>query len=243
MANKWLRIDPHVHSKGISRCSLVTCEQIIDEKIRLGYDGAILTNHCQQWYYSEDAHSEFMEKIISEYQCGKRYAEKKGFCWYLGIEVSLNKPHYADWLLYGVTEEFLRCSACLYSLSQEELFEYCNKWGVVMIQAHPYRQTPCNPQYMHGVEINCSSGDLDKLGLVEEFAKKHNLLVTCGTDYHFTENAFRGGIYIPEHCKTAADIAKWIRENKRIKVFFGEKDMVYEGELLRNRQLEEKFKD
>ncbi len=29
----------------------MTCEQIIDEKIRLGYDGAILTNHCQPWYY------------------------------------------------------------------------------------------------------------------------------------------------------------------------------------------------
>ena len=236
MANKWLKIDPHVHSNGISICSHVSCEQIIDEKIGLGYDGAILTNHCQSWYYPENAYLEFMEKIISEFHRGKQYADQKGFRLYLGIEVTLYQPHYADWLLYGVTEEFLRETPCLCSLSQEELFECCNKWGVILIQAHPYRQVPCNPQYMHGVEINCSNGDLDKIELVEEFAKKYNLLVTCGTDYHVLENTFRGGIYIPENCKTAEDIAKWIRKNRRIKIFFGEKDRVYEGEILRDRQ-------
>lgn len=232
MAEKWLKIDPHVHSKGISLCSCVTYEQIIDEKIKLGYDGAILTNHCQPWYYSENEHLNFIEKFITEFQQGKKYADQKGFRFYLGIEVSLHNPHYADWLLYGITEEFLRNSKCLYSLSQKELFEYCNKWGVLMIQAHPYRQSPCDVKYMHGVEINCSDDDLDKVELVEEFARKNNLFVTCGTDYHFVEKTFHGGIYIPETCKTSEDIVKWIRKNGEIKVFFNTKEMVYKSNVL-----------
>ena len=231
MTEKWMKIDPHVHSKGISGCSSVTCEQIIDEKIKLGYEGVILTNHCQSWYYTEDKHAEFMEKVIAEFQRGKIYADKKGFRFYLGIEVTLNVPHYADWLLYGVTEDFLRNSPCLYLLSQKELFKYCEKWGVVMIQAHPYRQSPCDPKYMHGVEINCSIEDLDKESLVVAFAKEHNLLVVCGTDYHDTNKTFRGGIYIPMTCETSADIARWIHKEGCIKIFLEEKEMIYTSNI------------
>ena len=234
MQKKCLKIDVHVHSKGISGCSHVTCEDIIEEKIKLGYDGVVLTNHCQSWYYPQEKHTEFMEKMIAEYLHGKSYADKKGFRFYLGIEVSLNEPHYADWLLYGVTEEFLRQSPCLYALSQKELFDYCNQWGVVMVQAHPYRQSPCDPKYMHGVEINCSNDDLNKKTLVENFAKEHDLLVFCGTDYHFVERVFHGGVYVPEECETAADLAKWLRTEGEVKVFFGEQEETYKSNVFRS---------
>ena len=231
MSTKWIRIDPHVHSSGVSACSHVTCAEIIDEKMRLGYDGAVLTNHCQCWYYPIQEHPSFMEKMIAEYRQGKAYADEKGFRLYLGIEVSLQEPHYADWLLYGVTEEFLRSSPCLYALTQKELFEYCEKWGVVMVQAHPYRQAPCNPEYMHGVEINCTGGDLDKIPLVEEFAREHDLLITCGTDYHDTSRVYRGGIYIPSSCQTATDIARYFRREGKVIVFRGEAEKTYKSSI------------
>ena len=230
---KWLKIDPHVHSKGVSLCSRLTCEEIIDSKQARGYDGAVLTNHCQPWYYPVEEHTQFMEKCIQEYLRGKEYAEKKGFRWYLGIEVSLSDPHYADWLLYGVTEEFLRTSPCLYTLTQKELFELCEQWGIVLIQAHPYRQTPCNPLYMHGVERNCAPSDLDKVSLVEGFAKEHGLLVTCGTDYHFTDNTYFGGILIPDTCNSAPDIAKHIRETGEITVFAQEERTAYQTKIFK----------
>lgn len=235
MSKKWIKIDPHVHSKGVSSCSHVSCEEIIDEKIKLGYDGAILTNHCQKWYYPPEEHTKFMEKVITEYHQGKAYADKKGFRFYLGIEVSVHQPHYSDWLLFGVTEEFLRQSPCLYTLTQQELFEYCEQYGVVLFQAHPYRQTPCDPSYMHGVEINCSDCDLDKVELVEAFAKEHDLLVTCGTDYHAVDRTFKGGMYIPDECQTSADIAKWIRAESRIRIFFDGKETEYESSVFRKR--------
>lgn len=235
MSKKWLKIDPHVHSKGISGCSRVSCEEIVDEKMKLGYDGVVLTNHCQSWYYKTEEHTSFMKKMIAEFRRGKAYADQMGFRFYLGIEVSLNEPHYADWLLYGVTEEFLLRSPCLYALTQKQLFEYCKEWGVVMIQAHPYRQSPCEPKYMHGVEINCSDEDLNKVSLVEKIAKENDLLVLCGTDYHFTERTFRGGIYVPESCQTAVDFAQWLREEGRVKVFFEERETVYESSSLRDK--------
>ena len=231
MEEKFLKIDPHVHSKGVSRCSHLTCEEIIDAKIELGYDGVILTNHCQEWYYPEEEHKNYVERVIEDFARGKAYADGKNFRFYLGLEVTLLLPHYADWLLYGVTEKFLRASPCLYKLSQEELFELCEKWGIVLVQAHPFRQSPCDPKYMHGVEINCTDCDLDKIPLVEAFAKEHDLLVTCGTDYHALNRVYRGGIFLPESCQTSADVAKYLREAGQTVVFRGEKERVYKSNV------------
>lgn len=217
---KFIKIDPHVHSNAISRCSHVSCEEIIDEKIKLGYDGVILTNHCQEWYYPKEEHEKYVEQVIADFLRGKAYADKKGFRFYLGLEVTLMLPNYSDWLLYGVTEEFLRKTPCLYLLSQEELFALCEESGVLLVQAHPYRQAPCDPNLMHGVEINCNDGDLEKIPLVEKFAAEHGLLVTCGTDYHSWSRTYRGGIYIPKKCETAVDIAEYIRKTGEVRVFY-----------------------
>ncbi len=216
-----LKIDPHVHSKGISLCSRVTVEEIIDEKKRLGYDGMVLTNHCQPWYYPPEEHKNYVERVIEEFERAKAYGEERDFRVYLGLEVTLREPHYADWLLYGVTEEFLRRSPCLYRLTQKELFERCEEVGALLIQAHPFRegQSPCAPVYMHGVEINASKGDLGKAALVEDFARAHDLLVTCGTDYHGREQTYFGGIYLPKTCLTAADVAAHVRQSGEVKTF------------------------
>ena len=233
MLEKFIKIDPHVHSSGISHCSKLTCEQIIDEKMKLGYDGAILTNHCQQWYYPAQEHKDYIERVIADFARGKAYADTKGFRFYLGLEVTLSDPHYADWLLYGATEDFLRASPCLYALTQKELFDLCEEYGLLLVQAHPYRQSPCDPEFMHGVEINCSDGDLDKIPQVEAFASEHGLLVTCGTDYHFRERTYFGGIYVPESCLTAADIAAYIRKTEQVRVFNKGKDKIYSSKRLK----------
>ncbi len=227
---KMIKIDGHVHSKGISGCSRVSCEEIVEEKIKLGYRGAILVNHCQSWYYPPEEHENYIERLIEEFRRGKAYADSRNFKWFLGIEVTLTDPHYSDWLLYGVTEEFLRNTPCLYQLSQKALFELCEENGILLVQAHPFRNGVGLPEYMHGVEINCTDGDLDKIPMVEEYAKEHGLLITCGTDYHFVERTYRGGMYIPEKCENAVDVAAYIHKNKGVKIFLenGEREYFVE---------------
>ncbi len=211
-----LKIDPHTHSKGISQCSVADYREIIDGRKRAGYDGIFLTNHCQPWYYPPAEHKQFIERVIEEFLRAKAYGEGQDFRVYLGIEITTVDPTYADWLLYGVTEEFLRATPCLYECPQERLFAFCEEAGVLMIQAHPYRGggLPRNPKYMHGVEINCTAIDVPKAELVVAFAKENGLLVTCGTDYHGEEREVLGGIYVPKHCQTAQEVAKYLRENK-----------------------------
>ncbi len=223
---KMLKIDTHVHSKGISRCSLVDCKTIVDAKKKLGYDGAILTNHCQPWYYPPEEHKNYIERVIEEYRKGKKYADEQGFRLYLGLEVTLFETQYTDWLLFGATEEFLRKTPCLYQCTQKELFELCDGNGVLLVQAHPCRREDKlgNPNYMHGVELNGTPCDLPTFPHIREFAKANGLLLSCGTDYHNVDRTYMGGIYLPEKCEKVEDIVKYICENKGITLFTEEGD-------------------
>lgn len=228
-----LKIDMHVHSKGISLCSLASCEEIIEHKLQLGYDGAVLTNHCQAHYYPAELHAEYIERVIEEFERGLGYARKRNFRFYLGLEVTLSKPFYSDWLLYGVTEEILRRSPCFYQLTQKELFTFCEENGVVLVQAHPYRGNrsycsdmhPGDPAYLHGLEINCTPGDLETAERIVEFCEREGKIVTCGTDYHHLDRTYFGGTYLPSAIETARDIGEYLKKTNKTQVFLGEKTL------------------
>ena len=226
----WLKIDPHTHTKGVSYCSRWGIEEHIDWKIRMGYDGAVLTNHCQRGYYPPAEHQNYVDRVLEEYEKGRRYAEDKGFRLWLGLEVSIWKPHYADILLYGVTEEFLRTVQSPYALSQKQLFAYCKEYGVFMAQAHPYRELPPNfeggftaqdlldENFLHGAELNCSGRDVPRHdALIKEFSDK-GLVVTCGTDDH-GGGEFFGGMLVPDTVTSGVEFAEYLFSTKSTKIF------------------------
>ena len=222
MAEKYLKCDPHVHTGGISTCCPELYPSIIDKKVAQGYQMAVLTNHSQSWYCAVDKHKEFMERHLEEFHHAHAYAKDKGLTLLLGLEVTVKKPSWTDWLLYGVNERFMLNAPCLYNLTQEELFEYCKINGVIMVQAHPFRYHTqiADPKYAHGIEINCSSGDLKHKDEILRQAQENQLLVTCGTDFHGL-NPFIGGLYVPEWVKTGRDFGDYLSKTEKTSIFFG----------------------
>ncbi len=226
MTKKTFKIDMHLHSYPISVCSQVMYKQLIDYKQAQGYDGGVLTNHCDPSYYPPSRHDKFMQSFVAEYKKAKAYADDKGFLLMLGLEVTLFEPWYAHWLVYGVTEEQLLSSPCYFALTQKELFEYCEKNNLLLVQAHPYRYggKPISPNLVHGLEINCSSRDLPFTEKIVEVAKERGQFVTCGTDYHGT-NSFFGGTYLPKNVQTSVDLARYLRETPQTHLFLEEKEL------------------
>ena len=208
-------IDPHVHSKEISKCSVISVEDLIDAKKAAGYDGAVLTNHWQAWYYAPENMREFLKEYVAAYERGKKYAEEKGFLLMFGVEVTITDPSYSDWLLYGITEEQLLSAPDLSRFNQVQLYEYCRENGIFLVQAHPFRTpiVPLDPKYMDAVEINChpNHGDLPRREKVVAFAKEHSLALTCGVDYHSREMDILAGMIVPDDIKTAGDFARHLR--------------------------------
>lgn len=217
-------IDPHVHSKGISLCSRASVEEIIDFKKSRGYAAAILVNHCQPWYYEKSEHKQNMLKFVEEYNRGKTYADKNNFKLFLGIEVTVDKPFYADFLLYGVTEEFLINSPCLYALTQEELYKLCRKNDVLIIQAHPFRAPiiPASPNVVDGYEINTQQNDLAYKDDVLNLAADTHKLVTAGTDYHGrAQDEFMGGMIVPDDINSAVDFKNYLKSTDKTELYLG----------------------
>lgn len=225
-----MKIDPHVHSSGASLCSKITFDQIIENKKALGYGGAVLTNHCQSWYFEPNKKDEWCENFINEWLNAEKYARERGFKLFFGVEVTVSEPLSSDWLLYGATPEFLIKSPCLYQLSQKQLFDLCNENGIFLVQAHPFRfsPVPAAAEHMHGVEINCTPRDYEQKQKVIDFAREHNLLITCGTDYHFAENKALGGVVVPDDINNACEFANYLKNTKSTTLLLDGKEFTFE---------------
>lgn len=232
MNEKCVKCDPHVHTGGISTCCPVDYSTIISNKVAQGYQMAVLTNHSQSWYCAPEKHREFMERHLEEFTQAHAYAKERGLTLLLGLEVTVREPAWTDWLLYGVTERFMLNAPCLYRLTQKELFQLCQSNGIIMVQAHPFRYHPqiANPAYTHGIEINCSSGDLQYKDEILRLAKQHSLMVTCGTDYH-GQNPFIGGLYVPERIQTGRELGDYLATTQKTSIFFGEENIEVETPL------------
>ncbi len=213
-------IDTHTHSKGASYCSQISVRDLIDFKISLGYDGMILTNHIQRWYYKDRPFESAAENLLEEFADGKKYADERGFRLFLGVEVSIDSPRYSDILIHGNVAKLFRDRPETCALTQKELFEYCNDECMLMIQAHPIRQGMdfLDPAFLHGVEINCQPNDLAKRKEVEKFAADNDLLLFCGTDTHNVDMTTRGGLIVPDDLYDSQDFVRYVRETKRLHI-------------------------
>jgi hypothetical protein len=91
---------------------------------------------------------------------------------------------------------------------------------VVLVQAHHFRNSGWGEnEFMHGAEINCSKGDVHLADDVLARAKERGLLVTCGTDFHFTENTYQGGMLVPAEIKTSVDFANYLKTSECTEIF------------------------
>ena len=224
-----MKVDAHIHSKGISKCSGVEYRDVIDEKKKLGYNAIILTNHYQPWYFEEHNRIQWIDEFLAEYKRAYNYGRSVGIKVFLGVEVTITDPHYSDFLIYGCTEDFFYLSSSLCAMSQKQLFEYCNAHNCIMVQAHPFRNghSPANPKYMHGVEMNFRPMDFEKRKLVEDYAKQHNLFITCGTDYHQTYQTEFGGMVLPDTISSSEEMVKHILKSGETTLFFFDETVTY----------------
>ena len=88
--------DMHVHTKGISKCSLLSPEQLCDALKNEGTGGFVLTNHYGKRHCDMDFPL-WLEKYRDEFYRVKEIAAKRGLRALFGIEVTLGSQ---DFLLF-----------------------------------------------------------------------------------------------------------------------------------------------
>ena len=134
-------IDIHVHTSEVSGCGQVKAEDAVKMYHSAGYQGLMITDHFHKQYF-DGLKLESWEKKIDRYLEGYHKAQKEGQR--LGMEILLgmefrNCETDNDFLIIGVTEDFLYTHPDLYELPLTKAIDLFHQNGMLVIQAHPVR--------------------------------------------------------------------------------------------------------
>lgn len=222
-----MKIDTHTHTSGVSFCSEVSPEEYVRVYKEAGYGAVILTNHYSRVYMFRygDTWEKQIKIYLDEYRKAKEAGEREGIPVWLGAEVAISTPKspYIEFLFYGIDEEFLLANPRLYDKSQKELYKISHDAGVLMFQSHPFRDEqghfPQDPEYLDGTEINCHPYFLRHEDKLREFADKNNLMLICGSDFHYSYQAGIAATIVPDTLTSSEDFAEYLRKNPRPEIY------------------------
>lgn len=216
----------HAHVREVSTCAVAYAEDLIKCYTDKGYTGIVLTDHMNASTFKvpgiENASwDEKIDHFLAGFNAVKKAAEGK-FIVLQGMEINFyNHPN--DYLVYGVTEEFLRSNGDLMAMKPKEFSKIAHENGLLMIQAHPFRRGMKVEDWkiLDGYEIfNGNPRHHSSNEMAAQWAKFHGkTLVTSGSDFHEKEDMGIGGIYFKSPIETNDDLLRELRAgNYRLKI-------------------------
>ena len=199
----------HLHTKDTSNCANVKASVAVEEYIKAGYDGIVVTDHLSPSTYMKYGREllpwkKKVDFFLRGYKSAKKAANGR-IPVLLGMELRYRTSEGDnDYLVYGITEDFLYNTPELLNLNSKKFYELTQKNGFLVFQAHPFRVglKVTNPKFLDGIEIfNGNPRHNSSNDIAEMWAKKYDLMVTSGSDYHEIEDLGTGGIYFNKDIK------------------------------------------
>lgn len=193
------KIEMHAHTSQVSPCGQLSAEELIQIYSQADYSGIVIADHLKLGYTVSDQDDTEMQlqKFLAGYYAAAEAGEKAGMKVYLGAEISFVQTPDLEFLLYGVTPDFLRKSLAYLPGKLEDFYPFAHKNDVLVFCAHPFRYTdyPPNPAFIDGAETyNLHPGHNSRNDLGLRYALENNLMQVSGSDTHHQTHALRGGI-------------------------------------------------
>lgn len=217
--------DLHCHINGVSRCADLPLEEMIETYIKKGYSTMVVTDHFSPATFEikrELSWSEKCEFYLSGYRRAKEIADGR-INILLGMEYR-NIYTSNDYLVYGVTEGFIKENNTsddnnFISMHLKEFTELCHANGMLIYQAHPFRDgmTVIKPGRLDGIEVaNCHVGHDSRNDIAMLWAEKYGYMVCGGSDCHHRGGEGLGGIITETEIKTNDDLLKALKGDVRL---------------------------
>ena len=207
----------HAHTLPCSACSEMYSEELAKALYDGDFSGCVITNH---FFNGNSGIGRFLpwEEFVGEYEADylelKKHAEQYGLDIIFGIEEHVGMG--LEILCYGVTPEMLYAHPELRERDLELWYETLKPYGVLFVQAHPFRDMPYIPfpqvlelEFLDGIEVyNADNSDENNLE-AEDFAKEHtDMILTSSGDTHEPSTACLGGIAVPERIRNEEDLVR-----------------------------------
>ncbi len=187
----------HVHTSEVSPCGDLTAEEVAERFLAAGYSTIVITNHFTSRILDDKGETwdEKMDWYLVPVYKMREYAKGRLHV-LLGAELRFD-GNSNDYLLFGLTEEFLRAHPDMQKMKLKDFIVLARENGILVIQAHPFRNGMriFSPDLIDGIEVfNGHAGQLSRNDFADLWAKKHHLLRTSGSDFHHPDSEESGGI-------------------------------------------------
>lgn len=212
----------HLHTNETSNCAHIDAKDAVEEYIKAGYDGIVVTDHLSSSTYMKYKREllPWRKKIdffLRGYKAAKKAAAGR-INILLGMELRFRTSEGDnDYLVYGITEEFLREHPELLDLNIRKFYKLAQENGLLVFQAHPFRvgMKVTNPNFLDGIEIfNGNPRHNSSNDIAEVWAKKYDLMVTSGSDYHEYEDLGAGGIWFDKEIKDNKTLVEELKKRE-----------------------------
>ena len=219
------KIETHLHTCHSSPCGKEDAQTIVRLYAEAGYSGIIVTDHffrytCRPHVWNIP-YNQFFARFIEGYHHVCRAAEPYGLKIYKGAEVRFDEST-NDYLLYNYPDELLADPDAIFSMDLDTFYPLCQQAGALLIQAHPFRGTctPVDPRFIDGIEVyNLKArGDSQNHLSVKLAQENPQFITTSGSDFHYAEDAARGGIITPSLPEDEAALVSLLRSQSHLPI-------------------------
>ena len=210
----------HIHTAEVSDCATVPARDSADVYAAAGYSTVVVTNHMSKFTYKNKRfdHSDDPWDVKCDYYMNGYHtmveAAAGRFNVLFGMELRSNTND-NDYLIYGMTEDFMRAHPTMMDMPLKELVPAVREAGMLFLQAHPFRNgmKVTKPDLLDGIEIyNGHPGQESRNDIAEIWAKKFGFLASSGSDYHHAHHAPVGGIATEFAISSNEQLVKVLRE-------------------------------
>ena len=214
----------HTHTKPCSRCGLMTPYELCKGLHDNGYKGAVLTNHFMHGNTGIDRDlpwEEFVGAFEKDYLECLEAAKEFDLDILFGIEEVVVPG--LEVLCYGITPKILYDNPELGTWGLEKRIKILRDNGVVVVQAHPYREASYIPnpgplpiELIDGIEVYNLGNSKNEMNIkARELAKENpQLITTSGADAHWVECIPYGGIVVKKRIRTAKELADTLKNRE-----------------------------
>lgn len=199
----------HAHTSEVSPCGHVTAPEVADRFIAEGYSSLVITNHYSRYIIDnlKGTWGEKMDYYIYPYYLMREHAGDRLHV-ILGCELRF-EGNINDYLIYGITEEFLRENPDLHKMSLRSFAPLARENGFLVVQAHPFRNgiEIVPPELLDGMETFNGTPSYDgRNAIADAWAKRYGLIRTSGSDFHNPDQYGTGGILTSAAIRTGEEL-------------------------------------
>ena len=212
----------HCHSRTVSACASITPAEIVEKYLENGYTTVVLADHFSPSTFSSKRYTggENWQNKVDYYMEGVRALREAaaGRLHILqGCELRIEHCP-SDFLVYGMTEEFMRQNEDL--LDPGSVKKMCNllhEGGALVYQAPPFRNgmSITDPTLLDGIEVyNAHCRHTSRNYFAELWAESHALSPISGSDVHDPTDPPGGGILTDEPIESMEQLVQILREGR-----------------------------